>query len=1272
MLTSVMKAILKFLLVMVVSFTSISAQQLDFIQNKNSAGKASLTSDAYYSNFVLGTANFSPELRLPVQIFYDSSVKEEGLAGFGWKIPQLESSATPNEHGAVWTTPWGEKVFFYSRKNTSRDVLNLYNERERENAYFSPFADWTANGRADSGSWTIFGRKDMRGWKFVYTDAKLRKIEAPSGQCLSFIYNNGKLVSVEQLGRAFIELKYGEDKNLSEIVINGISNKLKFISGTVRILPETLAGKEEMLKTPLLSSIGQEGLNPLEFSYNKVGYLTQIKRGEYVDKISVEQESVAQRKAYLKQIAAAQKAKKPINGIKKEKTDGRIIADSQLEYFYPNNKIGNIKIVNKLGQTASFAFDSQKGVSTKRDFSGKETSTYYFMRYDVAYNGKVRQIVDSRKRVLASCRYDKDTGKVLRSRDLAKNDINYKYDKAGNLTLITKRGANESSVSPVRSFEYAKGNLHPTKINELNEKGEIARTTTIQYNKDFRPIFVNDGQQTTKIAYNSFGYPSKTENVFGRETEFTYDKYNRITSKSVNGIKYNIEYNKNGLPVKYTSQYDNEVISTTEITYDKNAAPVAYKDQDGLTKKYERNALGNIVREIFPDNTEVNYTYNDLGRLTNVIDQSGHAITFTWNQFGLDSRTTAIGQVTQNYYDDFGRLKAVDSKFENQPADRSFDYKYDNLDRTIEIKYGKNEIERIKYDSWGRIVEKFKNGRGSNFKYDHFGRLIEKNEDNVLIRYVYDNYGRRILSSANKDKDIWNESNTYDKYGRLVKTESSGKSVEYIYNSKNQLSEQIVDGNKIKFSYTKLGQLERKILFDKDGKELSELRYFYSKSGKIISRLANGKLQSYKYDAKNQLISVYDEESESFVEKYVYDPSGNILRKTINGETTTYTYDAANQLVSSVSSDDKLTNYAYDAAGRMIREGNKTYEYGWLDKVMRVAESGKEVARFEYQSNGQVSKVIREHEIETFEWDGLSLVKRNERRYINEPQVGGGNPILVIDKNTEVMFADKFGTTIGSVNKDKYVAIERTTFGDSSSSETAFFTGKPFLSELGYVFLLRNYKADTCKWLSQDLIGYPDGWNNLMYCNNSLGVDIFGAWTIPGVVVGMIGDYQGRVILDHWLEGTGSPLIFGTGDATWANYMRANSTLRRQIDNKLTQDAKDRTSEGTINENFHAVIENGYTTGYEYLHGTNGGLDVRGDISAIESTYGSYRKIELIYDVTMTWNDIIDPNEAYERDRILAAGAQWIYNPQDYFIKISWKDQFKFTRYLPKEEEVEE
>lgn len=396
------------------------SQQINFLQNKNSAGKASLTSDAYYSNFTLGTANFSPELRLPIQIFYDSSIKDEGLAGLGWKIPQLESSAIPNENGAIWTTPWGEKVSFYSRKNTSKDVLNLFNEKERENAYFSPFADWTANGRPDSGSWTIYGRKDMRGWKFVYVDAKLRKIEAPSGQFIDFVYSNGRLGSVEQRGKAFVALKYNEDKILSEISINGVANKFAFIDGKAQILPETLAGKEQLIESKFLAKVGQDGLNPLEFTYDKSGYLSQIKRGEYTDKISVEHESVAQRKAYLKKVAAAQKAKKNISNIAKEATAGRVLSDSQYVYSYPTNKTGNVVIENKLGQQASYDFDAKRGIAANTDFSGKTFTTYYFMRYDVAYNGKVRQVVDDKKRVVASYRYDKDTGKITRFRDKAK------------------------------------------------------------------------------------------------------------------------------------------------------------------------------------------------------------------------------------------------------------------------------------------------------------------------------------------------------------------------------------------------------------------------------------------------------------------------------------------------------------------------------------------------------------------------------------------------------------------------------------------------------------------------------------------------------------------------------------------------------------------------------------------------------------------------------------------------------------------------------------
>ena len=42
-------------------------------------------------------------------------------------------------------------------------------------------------------------------------------------------------------------------------------------------------------------------------------------------------------------------------------------------------------------------------------------------------------------------------------------------------------------------------------------------------------------------------------------------------------------------------------------------------------------------------------------------------------------------------------------------------------------------------------------------------------------------------------------------------------------------------------------------------------------------------------------------------------------------------HNKANQLVSSEEDGILTTRYRYDAAGRLIGEGGKSYRYGWLD-----------------------------------------------------------------------------------------------------------------------------------------------------------------------------------------------------------------------------------------------------------------------------------------------------------------------------------------------------
>ena len=86
------------------------------------------------------------------------------------------------------------------------------------------------------------------------------------------------------------------------------------------------------------------------------------------------------------------------------------------------------------------------------------------------------------------------------------------------------------------------------------------------------------------------------------------------------------------------------------------------------------------------------------------------------------------------------------------------------------------------------------------------------------------------------------------------------------------------------------------------------------------------------------------------------------------------------------------------------------------------------------------------------------------------------------------------GSSLGAVENGAFSEVRKTSFGEqlsnSSTSELSnfssdFFTGKPNIEGLGYSFLFRNYKPETGKWMSADPIGYPNGWNNLAYCNSN-------------------------------------------------------------------------------------------------------------------------------------------------------------------------------------------
>ena len=118
------------------------------------------------------------------------------------------------------------------------------------------------------------------------------------------------------------------------------------------------------------------------------------------------------------------------------------------------------------------------------------------------------------------------------------------------------------------------------------------------------------------------------------------------------------------------------------------------------------------------------------------------------------------------------------------------------------------------------------------------------------------------------------------------------------------------------------------------------VEYVYAPDGMLAGRTVNGQVQRFEYDKRGQLLAVKDAQGND-LERYVYDPAGNILSKTVHGKTTRFTYDAANQITSRTNPDGSVVQYRYDAAGRLVQEGTRSYVYGYQDRWKRSAKTAR-------------------------------------------------------------------------------------------------------------------------------------------------------------------------------------------------------------------------------------------------------------------------------------------------------------------------------------------
>ena len=211
--------------------------------------------------------------------------------------------------------------------------------------------------------------------------------------------------------------------------------------------------------------------------------------------------------------------------------------------------------------------------------------------------------------------------------------------------------------------------------------------------------------------------------------------------------------------------------------------------------------------------------------------------------------------------------------------------------------------------------------------------------------------------------------------------------------------------------------------------------------------------------------------------------------------------------------------------------------------------------------------------------------------------------------NGKVLFNDMLGSTLGSVENGKFSKNNMTLFGESldknAKSPYNYFTGKPNVEGLGYAFLFRNYRPELAKWQTQDpmsfvltepgyinkdaslasKLGYPDGWNNLAYCNN---------WVTNSI------DWQGTATLVS-SGNTGSKSLAWplgtTGFATRTAAIDATAAFHSQLHNSLWKTI----TTGTTPPQFAVADE----WDYNYVINKAGGLYIIQDVS-VQVEYSIY------------------------------------------------------------------
>lgn len=552
-------------------------------------------------------------------------------------------------------------------------------------------------------------------------------------------------------------------------------------------------------------------------------------------------------------------------------------------YMYDANG-NNIEISNNVSGTKTYSYDNMNRVISSVDENGME------LQFEYDRNGnRTKEIYPDNTFELYE--YDSCMNKTSYT-DREGNEYKYSYDLCGNLISVT------DSNMCLTKYEYdCRGN----KISEIDANNN---KTIFQYDVNGNVIGkkLPNGQRCV-YGYDDYNRLNYEIDYNGNRIDYSYYDNGKIALiKSQSGEFKRYEYYQDGSVKKIITE------NGEEFYVWENGKLISRTDENGEKIEYSYDVNGNITEIISPEG-KMCYKYDLLSRLINVVDFSGNACNYEYDNVGnLKKESLANGVETEFVYNDISELINVTTKNKNEEVISSFAYELGANGERIKTTDNEGNINEYKYDNQYQLIEEKHISVDGNIKvigynYDSVGNRIEKNENGIITNYVYDNNNQLI-----QEGDIRYR---YDANGNLIKKENGNDIVHFDYNSYNQL------------------------IGIKDNDEVV-VNYKYDSQGNRISKITSETRNTYVVDINREVSQIHTKktfQNENIsVENYIY--GDKLIGQEMADQTLYYLIDGQLNIRGLLNSDGNVVeNYDYDSFGNIIStDGDIGCEFGYTSQ----------------------------------------------------------------------------------------------------------------------------------------------------------------------------------------------------------------------------------------------------------------------------------------------------------------------------------------------------